>query len=169
MSMVDSNLSRREFIGSAAVLGMAPILSWAASSAPKASAKTLTLLHIADTHAQLETHPEFIPGASPEIRQMGGFARIETALDKERAKSVGPTFCVDSGDAVQGSGPAAWSEGQVVIEPLNSLGLDVFLPGNWDPVYGPKRFKAEVIAYNFPPTLVSRMASALDRLCLPES
>lgn len=156
MTMINSNFSRRKFIGSAAAFSLAPALSWAASTAPKASAKTVTLLHIADTHAQLETHPEFIPGSSPEIRQMGGFSRIKTALDQERAKSVGPTFCVDSGDAVQGSGPAAWSEGQVVIEPLNSLGLDVFLPGNWEPVYGPKRFKelmnalqAEVIAYNF--------------------
>ena len=30
---------------------------------PKAAgAKRLTLLHLTDTHAQLETHPEYLPG-----------------------------------------------------------------------------------------------------------
>lgn len=118
--------------------------------------KSVTLLHIADTHAQLETHPEYLPGATPEIRMMGGWARLRTAIDRERSKAGKATFLVDSGDAVQGSGPAAWSAGEIVIEPLNSLGLDVFVPGNWEPVYGPGRFKelmsrlkAEVIAFNF--------------------
>ena len=43
-----------------------------------------------------------------------------------------------------------------MIEPANSLGLDAFVPGNWEPVYGPEQFlslmgqlKTNVIAYNF--------------------
>jgi 2',3'-cyclic-nucleotide 2'-phosphodiesterase (5'-nucleotidase family) len=111
---------------------------------------------MADTHAQIETHPEYMPGEQPEIQQMGGLARLKTAIDRERARAGAATFLVDSGDAVQGSGPAAWSEGEVVIEPFNALGLDAFVPGNWEPVYGPERFKqlmaklkAPVIAYNF--------------------
>ena len=87
---------------------------------------------------------------------MGGFARLKSAIERERASAAGPHFLVDSGDALQGSGPAAWSEGKVVLAPLNALGLDVFVPGNWEVVYGPDRFKwlmsqlaAKVVAYNF--------------------
>lgn len=118
--------------------------------------KRCTLLHVTDTHAQLETHPEYMPDASKPFRNMGGFARLKTAIDAQRATATGPSFLADGGDLVQGSGPAAWSEGQVMIAPANALGYDVFVPGNWEPVYGPRRFeelmaalKTKVIAYNF--------------------
>ena len=118
--------------------------------------RTVRLLHIADTHAQLETHPEYMPGQTPELQMMGGFARLKTALDKLKSESTSPVFVADSGDAFQGSGPAAWTEGEAILKPLNALGLDIFVPGNWEPVYGPERFKslmsrltAKVIAYNF--------------------
>jgi 2',3'-cyclic-nucleotide 2'-phosphodiesterase (5'-nucleotidase family) len=124
---------------------------------PKASgAKRLTLLHLTDTHAQLETHAEFMPGERPEIQQMGGYARLKTAIDRERAAADGPSFLLDGGDEFQGSGAAAWSQGGVMLEPLNALGIDAFVPGNWEPVYGPERMMelmrkldTAVIAYNF--------------------
>jgi len=118
--------------------------------------KRLTLLHFTDTHAQLETHPEYLPGASPEIQMMGGYARLKTAIEQERAHCQGPCFLLDGGDEFQGSGPAAWSEGEVILAPLNALGIDVFTPGNWEPAYGPERFKqtmarlaCPVACYNF--------------------
>ncbi|MBC7819087.1 MAG: metallophosphoesterase, partial [Planctomycetaceae bacterium] len=117
--------------------------------------KHVRLLHIADTHAQLETHPEYMPGEQPELQSVGGCARLKTALDRERAGAKGAVFLVDGGDTFQGSGPAAWSKGQVVVTPLNALGLDAFVPGKWEPVYGPARFrklmsqlKAPVLCYN---------------------
>ena len=82
--------------------------SFAAS--PSGRGNHLTLLHLTDTHAQLETHWEYMPSASPQIVKMGGFARLKTAIDKQRATSQGPAFLVDGGDLVQGSGPAAWSQ-----------------------------------------------------------
>lgn len=118
--------------------------------------RRVTLLHFADTHAQLETHPEYLPGASPEIQMMGGYARLKTAIERERRKGDGPCFLFDGGDDFQGSGPATWSRGEVVLEPLNALGVDVFVPGNWEPAYGPDRFKetmarlnCRVVCYNF--------------------
>jgi hypothetical protein len=30
----------------------------------------LTLLHLTDTHAQLETHPEYMPGQDPSIHSV---------------------------------------------------------------------------------------------------
>jgi 2',3'-cyclic-nucleotide 2'-phosphodiesterase (5'-nucleotidase family)/ferritin-like protein len=126
-----------------------------ASASAAEGEKHLRLLHIADTHAQLETHPEYMPGEQLELQPMGGYARLKTAFDQERASAKGAVFIVDGGDTFQGSGPAAWSKGQVVVGPLNALGLDAFVPGNWEPVYGPvrlrelmKQLKATVICYN---------------------
>jgi sulfur-oxidizing protein SoxB len=120
------------------------------------NARHVTFLHIADSHAQLETHPEYMPGQTPELQSMGGYARLKTAIDRERAASHGAVFVADGGDTFQGSGPAAWSEGEVVLGPLNALGLDVCVPGNWEVVYGPKRFldlmkrvSCKVTTYNF--------------------
>ena len=128
----------------------------AAAAAHAAAGRHVTFLHIADTHAQLETHPEYMPGEQPELQSMGGFARLKTAIDRERASSRGAVFVADGGDTFQGSGPAAWSEGEVVLGPLNALGLDVCVPGNWEVVYGPqrlldlmKRVSCKVTAYNF--------------------
>lgn len=128
-------------------------------NAAEGKERTVRLLHIADTHAQLETHPEYMPGHTPELQMMGGFARLKTALDRLKSQSTSPVFIADSGDAFQGSGPAAWTEGEAILKPLNALGLDIFVPGNWEPVYGPERFKslmsrmtAKVITYNFQDT-----------------
>ncbi len=118
--------------------------------------KRVTLLHFTDTHAQLETHPEYLPGATPEIQMMGGYARLKTAIERERGACDGACFLLDGGDDFQGSGPAAWSQGEVVLAPLNALRPDVFVPGNWEPAYGPERFKetmarlaCPVVCYNF--------------------
>jgi 2',3'-cyclic-nucleotide 2'-phosphodiesterase (5'-nucleotidase family) len=152
--------TRREVIASlgAAVAGVSLESSTSASNSPQRfeAGKRLTILHFTDTHAQLETHPEYLPGATPEIQMMGGYARLKTAIERERKDCEGPCFLLDGGDEFQGSGPAAWSEGEAVLEPLKALGIDVFTPGNWEPAYGPERFKqtmarlnCPVVCYNF--------------------
>ena len=136
----------------------APIVRTAAGAT--ASAETpprhVVFLHMADSHAQLETHPEYMPGESPQLQSMGGYARLKTAIEKERASARGPVFLADGGDTFQGSGPAAWSQGEAVVKPLNALGLDICVPGNWEVVYGPGRFRelmtevsCKVTTYNF--------------------
>lgn len=120
------------------------------------AARHVTLLHIADTHAQLLTHPEYMPGETPELVPMGGYARLKTAIDRERAHAGPATFLADGGDTFQGSAEAAWSRGEAVVAPLNALGIDLCVPGNWEVVYGPDRFRelmhevsCKVSAYNF--------------------
>ena len=161
--------TRRNFMASASLTAIG--LSGAASSfadAPDFAARTwkgkrVTLLHFTDTHAQLETHPEYLPGANPEIQMMGGYARLKTAIEREKANCDGPCFLLDGGDDFQGSGPATWSEGEVVLDPLNALNPNVFVPGNWEPAYGPDRFKrtmarlnCPVVCYNFHDTASGR-------------
>jgi sulfur-oxidizing protein SoxB len=123
-----------------------------ATSAPK----HVRFLHVADMHAQLDTHWEYLPEDPTRLHRMGGFARIRTALDRERASAAGAVFTLDGGDTFQGSAMAAWTKGEAVVAPLNALGIDAGTPGNWEVVYGPERFRKlmsevnyKVICYNF--------------------
>lgn len=125
-------------------------------TATTAAPRHVVFLHMADSHAQLETHPEYMPNETPTISPMGGYARLKTAIDRERAAAHAPTFVADGGDTFQGSGPAAWSKGEAVMAPFNALGIDVCVPGNWEVVYGADRFKdlmarvtCKVTTYNF--------------------
>ncbi len=141
-----NGVTRRRLLASGGAGAMAARLNMTGFVVGRALAaepegRRVTLLHFTDTHAMLETHSEYLPGATPEIQDLGGFARLKTALDREREASQGPCFVFDGGDEFQGSGPAAWSQGEVILKPLNALGADVFTPGNWEPVYGPKIFK----------------------------
>ena len=147
-------MNRKHLLTSGLLLttALAPSLARADGGA----VKRVTLLHIADTHAQLESHPEYMPGEDPIYPLMGGYARLKTAIDRARTQAGAPAFLVDGGDTFQGSAPAAWSQGQAVVGPLNGLGLDVCVPGNWEVVYGPEQFKklmgqlsCNVLAYNF--------------------
>ncbi len=148
-------MKRRSFLASA--LGFAAVESVPGfGMATQAGARRCTLLHLTDTHGQLESHLEYMPGEEPILQEFGGFARLKCAIETQRATSRGPAFLVDGGDLVQGSGPAAWSQGEVMIGPSNVLELDAFVPGNWEPVYGPARFeqlmgrlRTRVTAYNF--------------------
>jgi S-sulfosulfanyl-L-cysteine sulfohydrolase len=155
--------TRRNFMASASLTAVGLAVAAAGFAAAEVDfpartwkGKRVRLLHFTDTHAQLETHPEYLPGASPEIQMMGGYARLKTAIEGERASGDGPCFLLDGGDDFQGSGPATWSEGEVVLDPLNALSPDVFVPGNWEAAYGPERFKrtmarlkCPVVCYNF--------------------
>ena len=138
------SLTRRLFMSSAGAFAIAFGTSARSFANPSKAAddtqdgKRVTLLHFTDTHAQLETHPEYLPGASPEIQMMGGYARLKTAIERERANCDGPCFLLDGGDEFQGFGPASWSEGEVILGPLNAFGIDVFVPGNWESAYGPR-------------------------------
>ncbi len=121
-----------------------------------AASKQVRFLQLADMHAQLDTHWEYLPEDPQHLHRMGGFARIRTALDRERASAPGAVFTLDGGDTFQGSAVAAWTEGQAVVAPLNALGIDAGTPGNWEVVYGPKIFRKlmsevnyKVICYNF--------------------
>ena len=144
-------------IGTAGLFVSAAFALWPSTRllAGEAPLRHVTLLHIADTHAQLETHPEYMPGETG-LPLMGGYARIKTAVDRERASAPAATFFADGGDTFQGTAAAAWSRGEAVVAPLNALGLDVCVPGNWEVVYGPAQLKhltgelsCRVLAYNF--------------------
>lgn len=70
------------------------IVTGAATGKAQSLAKNereVTVLHMADTHAALEAHPEifFDREGKPYFRQAGGFALLAAAIKAERAKAAG--------------------------------------------------------------------------------
>lgn len=136
---------------------------------------SISLVYIADLHAQLRPHAEFFwHGGEDETATAGGVARIATAVEAIRKERPGRVLFMDAGDTIQGSAAAAWTEGRAVVAPVNALKLDLGVPGNWEVVYGAEaleeragEFRHPMIAANirdagtkklvFPPYLVKEV------------
>ena len=99
--------------------------------------RSVTLIHIGDIHGHLVPRPDALgaPG-----RTVGGIARIATVVERIRRERHRRTLLVNVGDALQGSAEALFTQGGAVIDALAPLGIDAFVPGNWDYVYGVDRF-----------------------------
>ncbi len=123
--------------------------AWAEGS--KASGR-ITIAYINDVHAQLASHPELFWTAEGEeyVPDAGGLARVAGAVEELRRQRPGEVVFIDGGDTIQGSGPAAWSEGKVVVEPMNALKLDLAVPGNWAVTYGAEVLKQRARELNYP-------------------
>ncbi len=70
---------------------------------------------------------------------LGGLARIYTKVQEIRTREKN-TLLVNSGDTVQGSAEVLFTRGQAMVDVLNRFEIDAFNPGNWDYVYGSRRF-----------------------------
>lgn len=114
--------------------------------------RTITVLHMADTHAALDTHPEifFDGGEEPSFRPAGGYALLASAIKAERAASPKGSMLVNVGDTIHGSAVAEWTQGAAIVPIVNALGIDVFVPGNWEFAYGPKAFRKRMSELNHP-------------------
>ncbi len=137
--------------------------------------QSVSLVYIADLHAQLEPHTElFWNGDKVTMTEAGGVSRVATAVNAIRRERPGRVLFMDAGDTIQGSAAAAWTEGGAVVAPVNALGLDLGIPGNWEVVYGADalerragEFRHPLIAANireeksgkllFPPYLVKEV------------
>lgn len=136
----------------ASMLALAGCSATQQPASTEARSRRATLLFFSDTHAQLEEHPELFwtPDGRTEIALAGGYARLAQAVKEIRRETGNRALLIDGGDTFQGSGPAAWSEGQVVVEPQRALGIDLGTPGNWEVVYGPERMRELLGAMNYP-------------------
>ncbi len=113
--------------------------------------KRVTLLVMADLHAQLETHPElFWQGQSSLIKPAGGLARVAGYVRACRKANPAGVLFVDLGDTFQGSGPASLSKGRALLGPMNALKPDVALPGNWEVAYGAHAMRELTRALEYP-------------------
>ncbi len=155
--------------GSAVVLWLAgSSLALAAGRGAEESAHAITLLYIADLHAQLEPHAElFWQGGHDETTTAGGVARIARAVEAIRRERPGQVLFMDAGDTIQGSAAAAWTEGRVVVAPLNALGLDLGIPGNWEVVYGARALEKRAREFRHPLVAANIRNAATGQLVFP--
>lgn len=120
----------------AATLGALAASALPAQATPPGQ-KKITFAFFADIHGQLEEHPEmYWSSGKDEIVPAGGVARIAKLMQEIRAANPEGTITLDLGDTIQGSGHVVMSEGRMMIEPINALKLDYWLPGNWEVIYG---------------------------------
>jgi 5'-nucleotidase/UDP-sugar diphosphatase len=111
-------------------LGMLFLALAVACSGSRSSSFTLSIVHLNDTHSHLEPLAvnRTINGVKTTA-QLGGFARIKTALDGMRR--VHPDLLLlHGGDAVQGTLYFALFNGTVDYDFLNMLGVDAMTFGN---------------------------------------
>ncbi len=103
--------------------------------------KTISILQTTDVHCQIHPHDElFWENEQMVFRKTGGYAQMATMLNKLRAK-CDHSFVVDTGDMFQGSELSVETTGEAFIPILDALGYDLYLPGNWEVIYGKKRMQ----------------------------
>lgn len=154
--MLLTHMSRfRKFSASLPAVALSLLGSLAMSAkpaTPPAEAREVVILHMADTHAALDVHPEIFFGGKgdPTFRPAGGYPLLASAIERERAAYAGRTMLVNVGDTIHGSGVAEFTQGAAIIPIVNALGIDVFVPGNWEFAYGPAVFRKRMAELNHP-------------------
>ncbi len=124
---------RRKLIASLAI----PVLSLSLS-AEASSTDKITLIHIGDTHGQIEPTVNVRSDNTNQDLE-GGLARMYTLVEKirHRAEKQGRshfTFLV--GDTSHGGIEVSFTRGEAIVDILNEFDIDLFAPGNWDFTYG---------------------------------
>ncbi|MBK5210224.1 MAG: 5'-nucleotidase C-terminal domain-containing protein [Flavobacteriaceae bacterium] len=113
--------------------------------------KQLTILQINDVHGYLNEHYEmFRKGNQITHKMVGGYARINSCFKKIRKeKGSENVLAFDCGDTLHGTYLAVETRGEVMVEPLNLLKLDVWTI-HWDFVYGANHLKEISEKLNYP-------------------
>jgi len=111
--------------------------SGAAGLVTVTSVKNITLIDYNDLHAHLVQHKDLIKTAdgSKVTTIRGGLPQIKTLIDGIRAENCN-SILMNIGDTYHGGVEAFYTDGDAIIDPVNALGIDVGVPGNWDYAYG---------------------------------
>jgi 2',3'-cyclic-nucleotide 2'-phosphodiesterase (5'-nucleotidase family) len=98
----------------------------------------LTFVELNDLHANLVSHKEQVRNAdgSVTVGMRGGFSRIKTLVDDVK-RSNPNTVVMNIGDTFHGGAEAFYTLGNAVADPLNALGIDIGVAGNWDYYFTP--------------------------------
>ncbi|MCA9652467.1 MAG: 5'-nucleotidase C-terminal domain-containing protein [Myxococcales bacterium] len=119
-------------------------------------ATTIRFLHFNDLHAHLLPHVDLVadPGsAQTRLERRGGIARLATLVAELRAEQE-HSVLMNVGDTFHGGVEALYTNGNAIVGPVEALGIDVGVPGNWDFAFGPavtrQRFAPELPSLGSP-------------------
>ncbi|MCH8554785.1 MAG: bifunctional metallophosphatase/5'-nucleotidase [Schleiferiaceae bacterium] len=120
-----------------------------ASNGKKGPVK-IQILQTTDVHCQIHPHDEmFWENNGPVFRKTGGYAHLATYFKQQRKKNKN-TLIIDTGDMFQGSKLSVQTTGQAMLPILNSMGYDLYIPGNWEVVYYKDNMQKLLGALNAP-------------------
>lgn len=153
---MESNNNRRNFLKSVGTLSLGAAIISPLSALPNtkltgesdlakdidtSKPQTISILQTTDVHCQIHPHDElFWENEKAVFRKTGGYAYIATLL-KELKKKNPNTYTIDTGDMFQGSELSVETTGAAFVPILNALSYDLYLPGNWEVIYGKKRMQ----------------------------
>ncbi|MDH5435700.1 MAG: metallophosphoesterase [Gammaproteobacteria bacterium] len=109
------------------------------SALANAKGGNVTLMQFQDMHGHLAPHAEIFPDERMDPNS-GGIAKVTTLIKQVRAEDP-DALLLAVGDTTHGSAETLFSLGEAIMPALNSLGIDAFLPGNWDFGYGPRVYR----------------------------
>jgi 5'-nucleotidase/UDP-sugar diphosphatase len=117
-----------------------------------AQIRTLTILHTNDMHASFMPHEAYWVKATPRPL-VGGFAELKFIADSIRA-SKPATLMLDAGDVMTGNPITerayGGARGGALFAMMDSMGYDVWCPGNHDFDVSQENLRALVRIANFP-------------------
>lgn len=159
------NNNRRNFIKNIGALGIsipfiAPISSFATEKELQESEnqnrvdnnlpQTISILQTTDVHCQIHPHDElFWEDNKAVFRKTGGYAYMATMLNDLKKKNPN-TYIIDTGDMFQGSELSVKTTGEAFVPILDALKYDLYLPGNWEVIYGKKQMQSLLGKLNAP-------------------
>ncbi len=95
--------------------------------------KDLTLLYTNDIHAH---HEPFIYKGFDDERPVGGFANLTTYFKQVKEEVGDQVLVMDAGDYFQGPSISTLTNGEAVIDIMNTMGYDIATIGNHEFDYG---------------------------------
>ena len=127
-----------------------------------AQAGTVTFLHFNDLHAHLAPHADLVsetagqPGATAHLAERGGLARLATLIKQQRA-AYPASVLMNIGDTYHGGVEALFTNGNAIVDPVDALGIDIGVPGNWDFAFSPAVTR---LRYGSPSAMEKRLLEA---------
>lgn len=159
------NNNRRNFIKNIGALGIsipfiAPISGFASEHELQETSiqnrvdnnlpQTISILQTTDVHCQIHPHDElFWEDNKAVFRKTGGYAYMATMLNDLKKKNPN-TYIIDTGDMFQGSELSVKTTGEAFVPILDALKYDLYLPGNWEVIYGKKQMQSLLGKLNAP-------------------
>ncbi len=117
------------------------ILALAILAITETHASTITFLQFDDLHAHLTPHKDLVAeNGQTAVVERGGLARLATLVKKIRSQNPNSVL-MNIGDTFHGGVEALYTNGNAIADPVNALGIDIGVAGNWDYAYGPSAFR----------------------------